>query len=332
MVMHKVEISKGTIIFAVFFIILLYGLWILRDLMFSLLIAFILMSALKPSVRFLEKYKIPRKLAAVIVYLVFICLFVLLFSFIVPPIIIEGTALVKSLPSLIERLLSPGIGAWLNLRSLTQYIPNVTQQTFEILGNIFSNVFFVVTTLFFGLYFIIEEDIIKRFIIRVGDGAKVEGVVNIFNRAEKRMSAWFWGQITLMIVVGVLTFIGLNLIGMKYALALAVFAGLLEVIPNIGPLLSAVPAVLIGLSISPVMGLVAALVYLIVQQLENNLIVPWIMKRAVGLDPVVTLIALIIGGRFGGVLGVLLAIPILLFIGTFYLELRKDKELLKDFI
>lgn len=288
------------------------------------------MSALRPSVKYLEVKGIPRKLAAIIIYLSFLFVFIYLFSIIVPPIAVELTALFRNLPSIIRGVASPTVISWLQLESITSYLPNATQQVFGIVSGIFSNVFFIVTTVVFGFYFLLEEDIIKKFITRFFDGKNVETVVDTFNKAEKRMGAWFWGEISLMLVVGVFTFIGLNLIGIKYALALAVLAGLLEVVPNLGPILSAIPAMLIGFSMSWVTGLATLALYFIVQQLENTFIVPIIMKRAVGLDPIITIIALIVGGKIGGILGVLLAIPIFLFVGTFVSEIRKNKTFLRD--
>lgn len=328
--MHKVEISRKTIIFAVIFIIFLYFLWIVKDLILSLLIAFILMSALRPGVKVLEARGVPRRLGVIVVYFSFLLIFIYLFSIVIPPIVSETTSLVKSLPEILRGFLSPQVITWLQLESLTQYIPNVTREAFEIVSGIFSNIFFIVTTLVFGFYFLLEENIIRRFIMRFFEDKKTENIILVFENAEKRMSSWFWGEITLMFVVGLLTFIGLNLIGMKYALALAVLAGLLEVVPNLGPILSAIPAILIGLSVSYLTGIATLALYFIVQQLENTVIVPFVMKRAVGLDPIVTLIAIIVGGKIGGVLGVLLAIPIVLFVGTFLMEIRRNKGLFED--
>ncbi len=137
------------------------------------------------------------------------------------------------------------------------------------------------------------------------------------------MSSWFWGEIILMFVVGTMTYIGLNIIGMKYALALAVLAGLLEVIPSLGPIASSIPAILIGLSYSPIMGLYSTILYLIVQQLENNLVVPIVMKKATGLHPIITLIAMVVGGKLAGIMGVLLAVPSTIFIETILIESQK---------
>lgn len=321
---YKIEISHRTVIFTVFFILLLRFLWIIRDLLFSLFIAFIVMSALKPPVTFLSKRKIPRSLAAIIVYLLFLGLFINGFSYILPPLVKQSGQLFINMPVILEAF-SPGLTRILNFEAFSQYLPGITGQVFNIAKNIFSNTVFVITTIFFGLYFLIEENIIKTLLVKFFEEKKAENVVNLFNRVEKRLSTWFWGEIILMIVVGVLSYIGLTLIGLKYALALAVLAGILEVVPNLGPVLAAIPAILIGFSQSAFLGFAALAVSFIVQQLENNLVVPLVMKKVVGLNPIITLMALIIGGKVGGVLGIILAIPATLCIETLLMELIKQK-------
>jgi predicted PurR-regulated permease PerM len=317
--LYKVEISAKTIVFAVLFILFLYFLWLIKDLLFSLFIAFILMCALRPPVLWLEHHKVPRTAAALIVYILFILFFIFLISLIIPPIVTEISALVANIPALARRI-DPTIYNRFNISSLTQYVPSVTGNVFNILGGFASNTFFVISTMFFGFYLLLQENILKTVLSQFFDEDRTLSLRATVERAEKRMSAWFWGEFTLMTVVGVLTFIGLNIIGMKYALALAVLAGLLEVVPTIGPIISAVPAVLIALAYSPFLAGACIALYIIVQQLENNLIVPIIMKNAVGLNPLVTLIALVIGGRIGGTLGVLLAIPLYLFLEVLFLE------------
>lgn len=318
--MQRIEISSRTIIFTVFFILFLYFLWMIHEVIFSLFIAFIIMSALKPYVIFLKNNKIPRFLAAFLVYIVFLAVFFATLFIILPPVITESTLLFKSLPSIMQRV-APNVMRLVDLSSLFQFIPNVANQFFNVIKTIFSNAVFFITTLFFGFYFLLEEDVIRKLVSRFFENERALRALSIFDKAEKRLNAWFWGEVTLMTVVGLLTFIGLNIMGMKYALALAVLAGLLEVVPNLGPTISAVPAVLLGFAVSPVMGLGTLALYFLVQQLENNLIVPVVMKKAVGLNPIITLIALLVGGRIGGVLGVLLAIPITVFIETFIFEI-----------
>lgn len=321
---YKIEISHRTIIFTVIFLLLIRFLWIVRDLIFSLFIAFIIMSALKPMVTFLSKRKIPRTLAAIVVYFMFLGVFINGFSFIIPPFVKESGQLIVSLPVILENL-SPRLTATLNLEAISQYLPELTGKAFSVARNIFSNAVFVISTLFFGFYFLLEESLIKNLLVRFVEEKQTTTVADIFTKAEKRMSRWFWGEILLMLVVGVLTYLGLSLIGIRYALPLAVLAGLLEVVPNLGPTIAAIPAVLIGLSQSYFLGFAALAVAFIVQQLENNMIVPYIMKKATGLNPIVTLIALIIGGRIGGILGVILAIPATLIFETLLIELLRQK-------
>ncbi|MDO8497172.1 MAG: AI-2E family transporter [bacterium] len=322
--MRKVEISPKTIVFCVLFILFLYVVWQVKDLIFTLFIAFIIMSALKPPVVALEKKGIPRTPAVLIVYSVFLLVIVALFSLILPPIISETAILIRSLPAILAAL-NPSLGSWIQLDSLTQYIPNVTNQVFQIASGVFSNFVFIVTTIFFGFYFLLDEDLIIRTLARFLEEDRVNKITLVLEKAEKRMNAWFWGELTLMTVVGIFTFIGLNLIGIRYALPLAVLAGLLEVVPNMGPVISAVPAVLIGMTYSYFTGFSTLALYFIIQQLENTFIVPIIMKRAVGLTPIVTLIALIVGGKLGGIMGILLAIPLFLFLETVLMGLRENK-------
>lgn len=293
----------------------LYGIWIMKDLLFSLLIGFILMSAMRPAVVRLVARKVPRGLAVGITYLFFILIFFSLIWLIIPPIIVETGNLIRSLPFIIQGI-SPNASKLINLNELSRYIPNATNNIFGLITLIFSNVLFVMATLFFGLYLLLEENMISTFLNRYFDIKKVTIITRTISSAEKRMSSWFWGEVALMTVVGVMTYVGLTIIGIKYALPLAVLAGLLEVVPNFGPIISAVPAIILGFSASYFTGFSALALYIIVQQLENNVIVPMIMKRAVGINPIITLIVLLVGGRLGGVLGVLLAIPIFLFAET----------------
>jgi predicted PurR-regulated permease PerM len=318
-----IDISIKTIVLLTLFPLFLFFLWIIRDLLFAFLIGFILMSALKPGVSLLESRKVPRSLAVLIVYLIFLTIFISLISLIIPPIIIETTHLIQIIPGLIQSL-DPNIKQWIDVESLTQFLPDAANRLFEVVELIrgfFSNALFVLFTLFFGFYFLMEESLIRNFIARYFDEDKTQKFVSVFDKAEKRMSSWFWGELTLMLVVGTLTYIGLNILGVKYALPLAVLAGLLEVIPNLGPLLSSIPAMLVASTYSPLSVVSVGALYFIIQQLENNLIVPMVMKKAVGLNPIVTLIALSIGGRIGGILGVLLGIPVFLFAETIISEI-----------
>lgn len=319
---YTISISLKSIAFFTLIPLGIYLLWMVRDLIFSLLIGFILMSALKPAVTFLVNKRVSRALAVILIYLLFILFVIALFSLIIPPIVYETTLLIATLPQIIENLM-PQVSNYIDFSDLTSFVPNLTNNIFGIVSSIFSNALFVVTTLFFGLYFLLEEDILDKTINKYLEKNTAQRVISIVKHAESRMSSWFWGELTLMLIVGLMTFFGLHLIGLgKYAVPIAVLAGLLEAVPNIGPVISSIPAILLGFASSSFTGFAALALSVIIQQLENTLIVPLVMRKAVGINPILTLIALVLGGRLGGVLGVLLAIPLLLFIEAILNELR----------
>lgn len=307
----KIEISHRTIIFTFLFFFFLRFLWLIKDLIFSIVIAFIIMSALKPAVNFLVKIKLPRIAASILVFFLFLAFFIYLIVFFIPPFVKEVIQLILVVPRVFESFI-PNLGEIINFNSFTQYLPNITNQTLNIIGEIFSNTIFIFSTLFFSFYFLLQENLIKTILNRFFNEKRTKKITTLLINIEKKLSNWFWGELTLMLVVGIFSYIGFSLIGLNYALPLAVFAGLLEIIPNLGPTVAAVPAIVIGFSQSLFLGLAAFSVSFLVQQLENNLIVPLIMKKATGFNPIVVMITLIIGGRLGGVLGVLLALPILI--------------------
>lgn len=319
MTTQKVEISSRTIIFTVFFLLGLGFLWQIKDLIFSLLIATIFAGALKPAVNYLERVKLPRILATFLVYFLFVFVFFYIFTLIIPPLATELVSLFKNLPGIIRNTL-PTMGSTFDFDFFSRNLPSITNQTFEFIKGLFGNVIFVSSTMFFSFYLLSERNLSKKLLGNFFEEHEISRITLVAERAQKRMSSWFWGQIILMLVVGGLTYIGLFAFDIKYALALAVLAGILEVIPNLGPILSAVPAVLIGYSVSPILGLSMVVLYFIVQQLENNLIVPLVMKKVTGLHPIVILVSLIVGGKIAGVIGVILAVPVTLLLETVIIE------------
>ncbi len=324
---HKIEISAKTIIFTVFFIILLDILWIIKDIIFSLFIAFIIMSALRPFVSILRKIKIPKYIASFIVFIGFLSLFVMLLVYAFPPLFMQFALFLRGTTLSLESL--GAIDKYFDIGSLGNYIPTLTTNVFGVVGSLFSNTIFVISTLFFSFYFLADDKFVENVLIRFFAEKDVRAVSNMLNKVQKRMASWFWGEITLMTVIGVMTYIGLSLLGVPFAVPLAIIAGLLEAVPNLGPTLSVIPSFLIALPTSYFLALSVLALYFIIQQLENNLIVPLIMKGVVGLNPIITLLALLIGGKLGGVLGVILAIPTTLFLDTLITAVvnvkRKDR-------
>lgn len=324
--MQKVEISYKTIVFTVLFLLSLQVLWMMKELIYSLFLAFILMSTLKPIVNFLEKKRFPRTLAAISVLILTLASSIFIFAFVFPPLIKEIFIFVQNLPKLLKSL-APTLAAVFNFESISQFFPELTQNAFGLVSSLFSNYVFLISVIFFSFYFLLDERLFEKFIRSFFIGKTADNIVNIFYKAEKRMSAWMWGQLILMTVIGTISFIGLSILGVRYAFPLAVIAGLFEVIPFIGPVSSAIPAFVVAAPVSWILGLSVLVLYFIIQQLENNLIVPLVMQKAVGLHPIVTLIALAIGGKLGGILGIILSVPLALIIETVVAELTKEKKI-----
>lgn len=320
---QKIEISSRTIIFTIFFLLSLWILWTIRELVYALCFAFIFMSALKPGVGYLSRW-IPRGISAFIIFAFTIGSIVFLIRFIFPPIVNEAVVFITNLPELMARTF-PALASLIDIKSVVQLLPNITDNAFKVVTGVFSNIFFIMSVLFFTYYFLLEEQFLESFISKFVSNNKSKRIVDVISKIEKRMSAWVWGELTLMLIIGMTTFIGLLFLGVKFTLSLAVIAGILEVIPIIGPILSAVPAFFVATAISPVLGGATIVLYIIIQQLENNLIVPVVMRRAVGINPVLTLIALSVGGKLGGLFGIILSVPIALVIETVLTEISKDE-------
>jgi len=321
---YKIEISAKTIIFTVLFLIFLNLLWLVRELIFSFFIAFIIMSALDPLVSYLQQKRIPRAISTLLSFIIIFGLVGYLFFWLIPPVAKETTMLFKNLPKIIESFI-PNASSLLDNELFTKNLPNITNNTLQFLRNLLSNVIFTISTIFFSFYFLVEENVMKKFFIRFFNKEDAYKPLNAIDRTEKRLRRWFWGQLVLMLIVGTLVFIGLTLLNVKYALALSLIAGLLEVVPILGPVLSAIPAFIIAFSDSAFSGLAVVALFFVIQQVENQAIVPLVMKKAVGLNPIITLAALIVGGRIGGFLGILLAIPITLIIESIIVEYINSK-------
>lgn len=310
---YKIEISAKTIVFTVLFLLFLNLLWVVRELIFSFFIAFMVMSALNPLVSFFERKRIPRALTTLISFIAIISLISYIFYGVIPPVVKETTLLFKNLPRIIERIV-PDSSVILENEFFTRSIPNITSNTFQFLKNVVTNVIFVISTIFFSFYFLIEENVLRKFFTSFFDKTTAVKALNILDKTERRLRSWFWGQLILMLVIGVITFIGLTLLNVRYALSLSLIAGLLEAVPILGPIISTIPAFIIATSDSTFLGVAVIALFFVIQQIENQVLVPFIMRRAVGLNPIVTLTALIVGAKVGGVLGILIAIPVTLFI------------------
>jgi predicted PurR-regulated permease PerM len=301
-------------------------LYFIRDVIGYLLLAFVFASALRPGVNLLERKKIPRALSAILIFLLFLVFFGVILWLTFPPLISEIQNFISILPQYWQNFLDwlPQFEKWTAETPFGKNIENTVNQSVEalskavgsILGavyNLFGQIFNLLFVLIIAFYLLVERNVGEKFskFFFEKNEKRQEKILKYWNLAEKRAGRWLQGYIFLGFVVGSLVYIGLSILGVKYALILAVLAGALEIIPFLGPVFAGVVGFLLAFSQGGwVTGLWAAFIFFIVQQLENYLIVPFVMKNRVDLNPLLTIIVLFIGGRLGGFLGMLLAVPV----------------------
>jgi len=179
-------------------------------------------------------------------------------------------------------------------------------------------------------YILVQENAIKRILRSLIPNRSLPYAYQLVNRVQKKLGLWLRGQLILGFIIFLLVYFALLISGVKYALILAIIAGLLEFIPYLGPILSGTLAVFLTLFQSPLMALWVLIIYLVVQFFENHVFVPMVMRQTVGLNPVVSIFALLIGGRLAGVIGVILAIPVVTALSVFvqdFFDKKRQKDL-----
>ncbi len=287
-----------------------------------LLISFILMTAINPIVRRTRRLRIPTALTVIFFYAILIAIMSGSVASLIPAVTSQTKGLTTQIPKILGE-----IESLFNLRidpaSLTPQFSSVPSNILKIAVGTFSNLLNIMAIFFMTYYMIQERDNLHRYLVRFfGNSSAERKAEKLVNDLELRIGGWIRGEIALMLVIGTLTYIGLLLLNIPYALPLAVLAGILELVPNIGPTLAAIPAILMGLTVSPVTALGALALSILVQQLENNIIVPQVMKKAVGTKPLTTIIVLFTGLTLGGVMGAILAMPIYLMLETVFTHLE----------
>ena len=283
------------------------------------------MAALNPFVRTLRKYKVPKIIAIILVYAIVIAFIVLLVIPILPFFISQVQALFKAIPIYVDSA-SQALGIYVDRSQINSAIAplasSIGQNALSLTTKVFGGIFSVITLFILSFYMLVDRQRIGRSIPEFFPKEYQEKGVLTVHLIEEKLGAWLRGQVVLSLAIGLITWAALTALGIPFALPLAILAGFLEIIPTLGPIISAIPAVIVGLAISPVMAIVVIAIYTGIQLAENNILVPKIMEKAVGLNPVVIIIAILIGGNLLGVIGALLSIPFVSAVIIIYKSLR----------
>ena len=319
-------ISTRTILIILATTLVLWLMTQISGILLSVFVSLILTLGLNPLVDWLTDKKISRTLAVILTYIIFLGLVVGLFALALPLIIDQLSKLIERLPLYVSSVSIPGLeefgGQFLD--TIVSEISKATGDVVKVTLNLFSNAFSIVTVLVLTFYFLLDYPNLKEKLLGLYTKNSKKRVAKLINEIEDKIGGWVRGQLSLMLIVGLASFVGLTLLRIDYALSLAVIAGLLEIVPMIGPIVSFIPAVLIASAGPPLSVVLVAVLYTLIQQVESNFVIPKVMEKAVGFSPIVTLIAILIGGKLFGFLGALLSIPTTL---MGYLVIRSLLEL-----
>lgn len=319
----KIEITHKTILFILATLGLIWFVLQIKEIILLLFLAFILMSGLRPLVEGLEKLRIPRLLSILLIYLVIIFSLIIFGGAVIPGLVLQTVRFWEKLPEIFNKIL-PFLP--LNLEFLSQQITPISGNLLRATLDFFSNIFTILTLMVLTFYLLLERKNLEETFRSFFGEEKAGKILKITWKIEEKLGGWLRGQLLLMLIIAVASFIGLMALKIDYALPLAITAGFLEIVPIAGPIISAIPAVLVALASSPVLALAVVVLYFIIQQLENHLIVPGVMKRTVGLPPVITLVALMIGAKLAGISGALLAIPAVVVLQVILSEISSEKK------
>lgn len=336
-----INIAPGSIINVILFVLLIGLLFFLRDIVLIVLTAVVLASSIEPGVLFFMRHGLNRVVSVLLLYGVLILgILIALFVF-APPLLEDAANFLSNLPATLESInvnqgvtdsLFPGEGV-VKL-SPAQFADQIrttfstfTGGVFSTLSSFFGGIISFVLIIVFSIYFAVQETGIDDFLRVVTPVKHEKYVLSLWKRSQDKIGKWMQGQLLLGLIVGILIYLGLTILGIPHALLLAVLAALFELIPVFGQILAAIPAVAIAFSTGGVSGALFIVgLYTIVQQFEAHLIYPLVVKKVVGVPPLLVILALLIGAKLAGFLGILLSVPIAAALQEFVSDIQKTKE------
>ncbi len=345
-----VSITAGTIVKGVMVVLGVWALWVLRDLTLVVVTSVILASAIEPGIRFLNKYGVHRILAVLIIYVLSATVFLGLIYGFVPPIVNEAANISHRLPSILHSIdqslfgqngvLIPTLAQGADSTAASPVFQQIfnklsgigvaaSQGAFSSANALFGWLFDFILIIVLSFYFAMQEHGIQNLLQIVIPFGKETYAINLWERSKEKIGKWMQGQLLLGILMFVLVFLGLTIFGIPYALSLALLAGVFEIIPVFGPILAAVPAVAISYTTGGAsLAMIIMGYYLLVQQFESHLIYPLVVRKVVGVPPILVILALVVGWELSGFLGVVISIPVASVLMEVIADIEKKKVVL----
>lgn len=322
--MHEtptISISTSTIVKTILLILLVWALFFLQEIVLIVLTSIVIASAVEPAVAWFVRYRIPRVFSVLFVYLATGAVLAGLFYAFAPIFLEEFSQLLTALPEYLGALEVAGtplttqtLLAELSVSEILQGLQVSLSSTsaglLQTASAVFGGLLGFILVVVFSFYFAVQETGVDDFLKIITPVQYQERILRLWRRSQIKIGLWMQGQLALALIIGVLVYLGLTILQVPYALLLALVAALFELIPVFGPILSAIPAAGIALTHGGVtlMLLVIGL-FVIIQQFENHLIYPLVVTKVVGVPPLLVILALLVGAKLAGFLGIILSVP-----------------------
>ncbi len=333
-----ITITTGTLVRVIVAIFIAFAVYELRSLFLIILTAVVIASSVERGTLWLARYKISRVWAVLLIYISFFILLFATLSFLLPPLFQDLSDLATGLPARLNSIgqlsvsvdplssITGGLAHSFALKDIIvemqKFILKTSDSVFHTASVLFGGFFSFILILVISFYLSVQERGIESFLRIITPFKSEKYILDLWSRAQTKIGLWFQGQILLGLIVGLLVFLGLSLLHIRYALTLGILTAVFEIIPFFGPILSAIPGVLLGFGEGSGAGLLVLALYLVVQQCENHVIYPLVVKKIIGVPPLVVILSLLIGAQLAGFLGMIISVPM----ATVIMELVSDIE------
>ncbi|OHA91492.1 MAG: hypothetical protein A2832_00580 [Candidatus Zambryskibacteria bacterium RIFCSPHIGHO2_01_FULL_44_22b] len=341
---RKISITAGSWVRLGIVIGVFYALYLVSDLILVVIAAIIIASAIEPVTGLARRQGMPRLPVVMLVYLGSLLIVLGLFYFLLLPLVGDLSNFIKTLTIYSNSVASGGllsdmfktqhifggIDTPLLVKEISAYLNEfsnfLSQGVFSSLSSIFGGVSNFVLILVLSFYLAVQEDGISKFLKIITPLKHEQYVINMWRRSQAKIGRWMQGQLIASFGVMILAYIGLLIVGMPHALLLAVMVGVFDLIPIFGPIIASIPALFIAfVAGGPSMTLIVAAVYLVVQQIESNIIYPIVHKKVVGVPPMVSILSVVTGWQLAGFLGVVIAVPVAAVMIEIFTEFEERK-------
>lgn len=334
---RTLDISWGTILKIGISFLAFYALYLIRDILIWFIFALVISILFNPAIDFLQGRRIPRSLATILVYVALFGIFGLLIYSVAPLFISEIQQFLQLFPQYFEKVAPPlkdlGIGAFTSfevfIQTLQSWLIKASSSIFNAISVLFGGIFSTIVIFSLAIFLSLEEKGIERAISLLSPKKYEAYILNIWEKSQEKVVKWFGSRILACLAVGLMAFLACYILKIKYAVSFGLLAGILDIIPVLGPVIAGTIIVVFSALDGWLKALFIFIIFVLIQQIEGNILTPIITKKFIGVPAVLVLISLMVGAKLWGILGAILAVPLAGVIYEFlrdFLRRKKDEK------